>query len=173
MFMGRDDKQGRMVRARQSLVRGELILAIMSDVLAPHWAWYQRSLAGRIDGQLGAQQPLPRRDEASIPTMPRGSALVRLQSVTRRGGANRSNLPRAGLILNRIAHLICPSRIATTFHESIGDLSGDRSHQQILAAPRARSSRRCSQRTRMRSSRWMRSDLRKLPAHGQRREQRG
>jgi hypothetical protein len=78
---------------------------------------------------------------AAIATMPRGSALVYLGSVTHCGGANRSSAPRSGLILSyslgwlkqyENAFLAYPPHIARTFSPALRDLIGYRIHRPNL-----------------------------------------
>ncbi|MGH8301894.1 MAG: phytanoyl-CoA dioxygenase family protein [Steroidobacteraceae bacterium] len=79
--------------------------------------------------------------EAVIAEMPRGSALVYLGSVTHCGGANRSPLPRTGLILSYClgwlkqyenAFLSYPPDVARQFPRAIRDLLGYRIHRPNL-----------------------------------------
>lgn len=87
----------------------------------------------------------PRRDldpaNAIVAAMPRGSALVYLGSVTHCAGANRSSLPRTGLILSyslgwlkqyENAFLTYPPSIARQFPKPIRDLLGYRIHRPNL-----------------------------------------
>lgn len=78
---------------------------------------------------------------AIVATMPRGSALVYLGSVTHCGGANRSNLPRTGLILSyslgwlkqyENAFLTYPPHVAKQFPRALRDLLGYRIHRPNL-----------------------------------------
>ncbi|MGH8176106.1 MAG: phytanoyl-CoA dioxygenase family protein [Steroidobacter sp.] len=78
---------------------------------------------------------------AVVAEMPRGSALVYLGSVTHCGGANRSTLPRTGLILSyslgwlkqyENAFLTYPPQVAKHFPREICDLLGYRIHRPNL-----------------------------------------
>jgi ectoine hydroxylase-related dioxygenase (phytanoyl-CoA dioxygenase family) len=79
--------------------------------------------------------------DAVIAEMPRGSALVYLGSVTHSAGANRSPLPRTGLILSYClgwlkqyenAFLSYPPEVAGQFPKAIRDLIGYRIHRPNL-----------------------------------------
>jgi ectoine hydroxylase-related dioxygenase (phytanoyl-CoA dioxygenase family) len=74
-------------------------------------------------------------------TMPRGSALIYLGSITHCAGANRSNSPRTGLLLSYClgwlkqyenAFLAYPPAIAKQFPAGIRDLLGYRIHRPNL-----------------------------------------
>lgn len=78
---------------------------------------------------------------AIVATMPRGSALVYLGSVTHGAGANRSSSPRTGLILSYClgwlkqyenAFLTYPPNIARQFAKPLRDLLGYRIHRPNL-----------------------------------------
>ena len=79
--------------------------------------------------------------DAIIADMPRGSALVYLGSVTHCAGANRSTLPRTGLIMSYClgwlkqyenAFLSYPPDVARQFPQAIRDLIGYRIHRPNL-----------------------------------------
>lgn len=79
--------------------------------------------------------------EATAAEMPRGSALVYLGSVTHCGGANRSDLPRTGLILSyslgwlkqyENAFLAYPPAVAKEFPKALQHLIGYRIHRPNL-----------------------------------------
>ncbi len=79
--------------------------------------------------------------DAVIAEMPRGSALVYLGSVTHSAGANRSPLPRTGLIMSYClgwlkqyenAFLSYPPEVAGQFPKAIRDLIGYRIHRPNL-----------------------------------------
>ena len=79
--------------------------------------------------------------DAAVAEMPRGSALVYLGSVTHCGGANRSSLPRTGLILSyslgwlkqyENAFLAYPPNVAKQFPQALRDLIGYRIHRPNL-----------------------------------------
>jgi ectoine hydroxylase-related dioxygenase (phytanoyl-CoA dioxygenase family) len=79
--------------------------------------------------------------DAVIATMPRGSALVYLGSVTHCAGANRSALPRTGLIMSyslgwlkqyENAFLSYPPDVARQFPQAIRNLIGYRIHRPNL-----------------------------------------
>jgi len=81
------------------------------------------------------------RTDAVVAEMPRGSALVYLGSVTHCGGANRSTLPRSGLILSyslgwlkqyENAFLAYPPHVAKHFSQALRDLIGYRIHRPNL-----------------------------------------
>lgn len=78
---------------------------------------------------------------AIVATMPRGSALVYLGSVTHCAGSNRSGLPRTGLILSYClgwlkqyenAFLTYPPDVARQFPKPLRDLLGYRIHRPNL-----------------------------------------
>jgi ectoine hydroxylase-related dioxygenase (phytanoyl-CoA dioxygenase family) len=78
---------------------------------------------------------------AAVAEMPRGSALVYLGSVTHCGGANRSSLPRSGLIISyslgwlkqyENAFLSYPPQVARQFSQALRDLIGYRIHRPNL-----------------------------------------
>jgi ectoine hydroxylase-related dioxygenase (phytanoyl-CoA dioxygenase family) len=79
--------------------------------------------------------------DAVVAEMPRGSALVYLGSVTHCGGANRSVLPRTGLILSYClgwlkqyenAFLSYPPQVARQFPRALRELIGYRIHRPNL-----------------------------------------
>jgi ectoine hydroxylase-related dioxygenase (phytanoyl-CoA dioxygenase family) len=79
--------------------------------------------------------------EAVIAEMPRGSALVYLGSITHCAGANRSGLPRTGLIVSYClgwlkqyenAFLSYPPAVAKQFPRELCDLIGYRIHRPNL-----------------------------------------
>lgn len=79
--------------------------------------------------------------QAVVGSMPRGSALVYLGSVTHCGGANRSEKPRTGLIFSyslgwlkpyENPFLSYPPSIAKTFPPALRDLIGYRIHRPNL-----------------------------------------
>ena len=79
--------------------------------------------------------------DAVVATMPRGSALVYLGSVTHCAGANRSALPRTGLIVSYClgwlkqyenAFLSYPPDVARRFPQALRDLIGYRIHRPNL-----------------------------------------
>jgi ectoine hydroxylase-related dioxygenase (phytanoyl-CoA dioxygenase family) len=80
-------------------------------------------------------------DVAAVATMPRGSALVYLGSVTHCGGENRSPAPRTGIIFSyslgwlkqyENAFLTYPPQVAREFSKPIRDLLGYRIHRPNL-----------------------------------------
>jgi len=112
------------------------VMWALSDFTAANGATllWPRSQFGALNRQLDPQA-------AVIAEMPRGSALVYLGSVTHSGGANRSNLPRTGLIFSyslgwlkqyENAFLAYPPAIARQFPEPIRDLLGYRIHRPNL-----------------------------------------
>jgi ectoine hydroxylase-related dioxygenase (phytanoyl-CoA dioxygenase family) len=79
--------------------------------------------------------------QAVVGSMPRGSALVYLGSVTHCGGANRSERPRTGLIFSyslgwlkayENPFLSYPPNVAKTFPPALRDLIGYRIHRPNL-----------------------------------------
>ena len=79
--------------------------------------------------------------DAVVAEMPRGSALVYLGSVTHGGGANRSGMPRSGLIVSyglgwlkqyENAFLAYPPPVAKNFPQALRDLIGYRIHRPNL-----------------------------------------
>jgi len=112
------------------------VMWAMSDFTAENGATmlWPRSHFRRLSRELDPA-------DAVIAEMPRGSALVYLGSITHCAGANRSNLPRTGLILSYClgwlkqyenAFLSYPPEIARQFPQAIRDLLGYRIHRPNL-----------------------------------------
>jgi ectoine hydroxylase-related dioxygenase (phytanoyl-CoA dioxygenase family) len=81
------------------------------------------------------------RREAIIAEMPPGAALLFLGSTLHAGGANRTNLPRRGMIVSyslgwlkpyELPWLAYPPEIARTFPRKLAELAGYRSHRPNL-----------------------------------------
>ncbi len=95
---------------------------------------WPRSHFSQLDRQLNA-------DGQIVAEMPRGSALIYLGSVTHCAGANRSSVPRTGLIFSYClgwlkqyenGFLTYPPEIAKDFPKAIQDLLGYRIHRPNL-----------------------------------------
>ncbi len=108
----------------------------LSDFTAENGATmlWPRSHFRRLSRELDPSQ-------AIIAEMPRGSALVYLGSITHCAGANRSRLPRTGLIVSYClgwlkqyenAFLSYPPDVARQFPQAIRDLIGYRIHRPNL-----------------------------------------
>jgi ectoine hydroxylase-related dioxygenase (phytanoyl-CoA dioxygenase family) len=112
------------------------VMWALSDFTAENGATmlWPRSHFGRLSREVDPA-------DAVIAEMRRGSALVYLGSVTHCAGANRSSLPRTGLILSYClgwlkqyenAFLSYPPDVARQFPQAIRDLLGYRIHRPNL-----------------------------------------
>jgi len=91
--------------------------------------------------QFGAPSRSVSPDAAIVATMPRGSALLYLGSVTHSGGENTTKSPRTGLIFSYClgwlkqyenAFLTYPPHVAAGFSKEVRDLLGYRIHRPNL-----------------------------------------